>query len=86
MIGHGSPTEDMLHARTRRERAFVIRDRSESFSCIDVSFCAAISRISRQAFLSSRSSNPLISSNVNPRVCALLMNRTRFTVSNDYRR
>jgi hypothetical protein len=83
MIGHGSPTEEALHARTRCDRAFFIRDRSESFSSIDVSFCAAISRVSRQAFLASRPSNPLISSSVNPRVCALLMNRTRFTVSNE---
>ena len=34
MIGHGSPTEEALHARTRCDRAFFIRDRSESFSSI----------------------------------------------------
>lgn len=83
MIGHGSPTEDASQARTRRDNAFFIFDRSEILSSIKVNFCAAIPRVSRQAFLSSSPSNPLISSSVNPRVCALLMNRTRFTVSNE---
>lgn len=85
-MGHGSPTEDVSQARTRRDNAFFILDRAEILSCIKANFCAAISRVARQAFLSSSPSNPLISSRVNPRVCALLMNRTRFTVSDEYRR
>ncbi len=83
MIGHGSPAEDASQARTRRDNAFFILDRSESFSSINLNFPAAISRVSRHAFLSSSPSNPLISSNVKPRACALLMNRTRFTVSDE---
>lgn len=82
-MGHGSPAEDASQERTRRDNDFFILERSESFSSINFSFCAAISRVSRHAFLSSSPSNPLISSNVKPRVCALLTNRTRFTVSDE---
>jgi len=84
MIGHGSPIEEASQARTKRDNAFLIRDSSEIFTSISVNFCAANSRVSGQAFLSSSPSSPLISSRVNPRVCALLMNRTRFTVYNEY--
>jgi hypothetical protein len=69
MIGHGSPAEEASQARTRRDKAFFILDRSEIFSPINANFCAATSRVSRQAFLSSSPSNPVISSKVNPRVC-----------------
>jgi len=84
MIGHGSPAEEASQARTRRDKAFFILDRSAIFCSINATFCAATSRVSRHVFLSSSPSNPVISSNVNPRACALLMNRTRVTDSDEY--
>lgn len=80
-MGHGSPTEDASQARTRRDNAFFILDKSDSFSSIKLSFFAAISRVSRHAFLSSSPSNPLISSNVNPRVCALMYDTILLTLN-----